>query len=418
KGLLDMRNNVLPDLADQVGELAGKFADTINAAHNASTAYPPPASLTGNNTGLLSTDLQGFTGKTEFAALDSSGKVVNSVTIDFGAMPAGSTIADVVNAVNAGLGGAATMSFNNGVMSFTGAGGNKVATGQVPGAGSDRGGHGFSQFFGLNDLVTAAVPSNFDTGFSATDANGFTPGGTMSLQLIGPGGDIASSYNLTMAGGSFNTILSDLNANMGGKVTFSMDSNGALVETPAPGYEGYGIHVVSDSTSRGATGTSFSQLFGLGNPYTADAANGLGVTSTITNDQNRVALGTLDTTAAVGNYALAAGDNSGAQALANVANQTVNFADFGDLKSIHGTLNQYAAMVLSNAGLKAAQADQLTQDAQSLSQEINQRQSDASGVNLDEELSNMIVYQNAYAAAGRVIKTAQDVYNSLLQAVS
>ncbi len=144
KGLMDMRDNVLPDLSNQVGELSAQFADSVNAVHNASTSYPPPNSLVGRDTGLLSTDPQGFTGQAEFAVTDASGTLINTVTVDFGALGPGATINDVVNQVNTALGGDATMSFSNGVMSFTGAGDNRVAIGQIAGNESDRGGHGFS----------------------------------------------------------------------------------------------------------------------------------------------------------------------------------------------------------------------------------------------------------------------------------
>ena len=112
-----------------------------------------------------------------------------------------------------------------------------------------------------------------------------------------------------------------------------------------------------------------------------------------------------------------AGDNTGAQAMSDVARKPITFADFGNLKSITSSIGQYGAMILSNAGVQASQVDKLAQDNAALRQEIDQRQSDTSGVNLDEELSNMIVYQNAYAAAGRVIKVAQEIYDVLLQAV-
>jgi flagellar hook-associated protein 1 FlgK len=418
KGLLDMRDHVLPDLADQIGELSSQFVDALNAAHNQNTAFPPPNTLTGKDTGLLSTDLQGFTGQAEFAVVDKTGQLVASTTVDFDALAPGSTIQDVVTAVNTGLGGAGTMTFNNGVLSFQAASAtNGVAIGQVSGDESSRGGHGFSQFFGLNDLVQSNVPSNFDTGFTTTDAHGFTPGGTMALQLVGPNGAVATNYTLTVGGSTFGDILNDLNTNMGSYVNFSLDSNGALVTTPASGFENYKIRVISDSTARGSTNTSMSQLFGIGDNYVADAATGIAVNPAIMTDQSKLALGQLDTSVAAGQPVLTAGDNRGAIGLSNVATKTIDFADYGTLKSINSTLGQYAATVLANTGIQASQVSQLSQDANALKSAVDQKQADTSGVNLDEELSNMIVYQNAYAAAGRVIKVAQDVYDTLLQII-
>jgi flagellar hook-associated protein 1 FlgK len=204
---------------------------------------------------------------------------------------------------------------------------------------------------------------------------------------------------------------------MGSYVNFSLDSNGALTTTPASGFESYKIRVVSDSTTRGTTNTSFSQLFGIGDNYVADAATGIVVNPTIMTDQSKLALGQLDTSVAAGQPVLTAGDNRGAITLANVATKTMDFADYGTLKSINSTLSQYAGTVLANTGIQASQTSQLSQDASSLKSAVDQKQADASGVNLDEELSNMIVYQNAYAAAGRVIKVAQDVYDTLLQII-
>jgi flagellar hook-associated protein 1 len=36
------------------------------------------------------------------------------------------------------------------------------------------------------------------------------------------------------------------------------------------------------------------------------------------------------------------------------------------------------------------------------------------GVNLDQELANLTVYQNAYGASARVISTIQTMYDSLM----
>ena len=47
---------------------------------------------------------------------------------------------------------------------------------------------------------------------------------------------------------------------------------------------------------------------------------------------------------------------------------------------------------------------------------MNRRDS-FSGVNLDEELSQMVVLQNSYSAAARVMTTANQMYDTLLDMV-
>ena len=65
---------------------------------------------------------------------------------------------------------------------------------------------------------------------------------------------------------------------------------------------------------------------------------------------------------------------------------------------------------------------QSAQNAQSTSQSLltaisNQRQS-VSGVSLDEEMTNLIQFQQAYQASARVMSTINDTFTSLLDMVS
>ena len=41
----------------------------------------------------------------------------------------------------------------------------------------------------------------------------------------------------------------------------------------------------------------------------------------------------------------------------------------------------------------------------------------ASGVNLDEEAANLLLYQQAYAAAAQIISVANEMFDTLLNAV-
>jgi len=105
-----------------------------------------------------------------------------------------------------------------------------------------------------------------------------------------------------------------------------------------------------------------------------------------------------------------AGDNSNALALGKTA-------DLGVLAG--GTVSagaSYASMVADN-GTIGAQA-QVNFDAQtSLYQQASQSQSSVAGVNLEEEASNLIRYQQSYQAAAQVISTANTIFDTLISAV-
>lgn len=417
RGLLNMRDKILPDMALELGRLGGTMVDQMNAVHNASTASPAVNAMTGRNTGLLGTDLHRFTGRTDFMVLDSAGAVVEKVTVDFSALPPGATLNDVVAAVNAGL-GSATMSFANGVMTLSAGAGLGVAIVDDPAAASNRGGRGFSHFFGMNDLVATRVPTIYQTGFQGADAHGFTPGGTVGFKVIGADNRVLTNYTMTVGAGDFNSIVNDLNSSaLAQYMTFSLDASGALVTTPLGGFSGAKLQVASDTTQRGGTGIPLSRLFGLGARYLADQASDVRVLDSIKNAPERFATGRIAFGAAVGAQALGVSNNEGAKALQALELTQLPFAATGKLGAFSGTMGQYAASILSNMGLMADDASSREADATALKQEIVKRRDDVSGVNLDEELSNMVTYQNSYNAAARIISTVQEMYDTLLAIV-
>ena len=295
-GLLTVRDVTLPNFALSLGELAGGVIDRLNAVHNNNVSVPPPGAFTGRNTGLLGTDALNFTGDMTFAALDSNNDYVGRVVVNFDAVPptidngggagalAGSTIDDLVTGLNGanGFNGSATVTFSAGVLTITAAGSaTGVATIQDTSRPSDRGGRGFSHFFGLNDLVEAIGETHFDTGMTGSDVNGFSSG-TITMELRGPENQTAVSFSVTPTPtDDFDALIVQLDSGGAGFVTFALDSNGALVATPASGFEAYGVVVTSDTTVRGASAVSMSDFFGLGDRYTMDAARGVSVVEAI-----------------------------------------------------------------------------------------------------------------------------------------
>jgi len=82
----------------------------------------------------------------------------------------------------------------------------------------------------------------------------------------------------------------------------------------------------------------------------------------------------------------------------------------------NGSVNYQSAysQIVSNIGVQANQAG-INQKAQAslLQQAINRQQSTA-GVNLDEEASNLLIFQQAYQAASKTIQIAQQAFQQIL----
>ena len=428
KGLVDMRDGALSDLQQELGAFARQTALAFNAQHNANAAFPPPASLAGADTGLLSTDALNFTGKTTIAVADSSGNMVSRVDVDFGAGTIsvdggaatgfGGTIGGFVTALNSALGANGTASFSGGTLSLAATGTNGIVIQDDATAPSSRGGVGFSQFFGLNDLFRTGSPSILTTGLSASDAGGFAAGGTMQFALKGPDGQIAKQASVTVtAGMTIGDVVSAMNTAFGGAATFALGSNGALSMTPAAPYANYKLNVTNDTTARGTTGMSFTQLFGLGITEASTPATNFTVNPAIGEQPGLLAFGQPSITPAsvAGDAIVSHGDARGILALQNLSSTRQSFGAVGALGAQSATLSDFAGAFYQDVATRSqaastantAQTDRLT--------EAQSRQSSDSGVNLDEELSNMMMYQQAYGAGARILNVVQQLYDTLLQ---
>jgi flagellar hook-associated protein 1 FlgK len=413
-GLLQLRDQTLPAFAEKMGVIFGGLAQTMNSASNAGSTVPAPASLQGRPSGLVGGDRLGFTGNAVFAVTAKDGTILAKTSVDFDALGPGATVNDAVNAINAGLGGAATASLAaDGTLSITASDPNTgVVVAQDPADPSARAGVGFSQYFGLNDIIRSdsnpLVPSGFTTG----DPSGFGSGQTAQIVLRDAAGKELGNYTFNGAAGqTFGDVITGLNASpLGGFGSFALDDRGQIRFTPTQAYSGASITIPSDSTNRSGTGLTFSALSGL-----TGGASGLSsghVRPDIATNASNLALARFRTDAAVGAKGLGAGDTSGATSFIDSLNGQVNLGKDGK-----NSIDAFAQQVFASAGSQAALAkDTMTDTAARRDDAINRRDT-FSGVNIDEELANMVVLQNSYSAAARVLNTAGEMYDTLINMV-
>lgn len=430
QGLVEMRDQVLAGLGQSLGNMAQQTALAYNAQSNANTAYPAAATLSGRNTGLLDTDAMNFTGDTRIAVADSSGNLVSRVDVDFDAgtlsvdggptQSIGSTVGDFVGALNTALGSNGSASFSNGQLTISAASGsgNGILVQDDASDPSSRGGTGFSQFFGLNDLFQAGVPSVLTTGLSASDSSGLAAGGTISLELKSSDGSVVKPVTVTTtAGQTIGDVVNALNTAMGGAVTFALSSKGAITPTNAPTYANYQLYVTNDTTARGTTGMSFSSLFGIGAQAAANQAANFSVTPMVASSPQNIPLITpaLTPASVAGDTIIESGDSRGAIALENVPTKTISFSAAGGIAAQATSLSNYAAAFYQNL---STQSNMVTTNQTSASDRLQEAQSQLSansGVNLDEELTNLTTYQQAYSAGARVLSVVDQLYQVLMQ---
>jgi flagellar hook-associated protein 1 FlgK len=428
KGLIDMRDDTLSSLQQELGSLARNTAFAFNAQSNANTSVPPPSTMEGRDTGLLSTDALNFSGKTTIAVASADGDMVSRIDVDFdagtlsvdggGPTSIGTTVGSFATALNSALGGNGSAGFSNGVLTVSASNGDGVVIQDDPTTPADRGGSGFSAYFGLNDIFRSGVPPIASTGLSAADAGGFAAGGSISFMLKNASGNIAkqATVNIT-AGMTIGDIITAINTSFGGTATATLGSDGALSITPASQYSAYNLSVASDTTQRGATGMSFTTLFGVGTAQMGALATSFEVNPALAASPSTLPFAQADIapTAVAGDSIAGSGDNRGLLALQNLQSQDQTFARIGNLGAQVATLGDYAGSFYQDVATRSqtvtssatAQSDRLA--------EAQSRQSQLSGVNLDEELTNMMSYQQAYAAGARMLTIVGQLYDTLLQ---
>ena len=131
----------------------------------------------------------------------------------------------------------------------------------------------------------------------------------------------------------------------------------------------------------------------------------------------RIGLATPGITSATvpGDSVVLGGDNSGAIALQNVITGSRSFSAAGGIAAQTASLSDYAATFYQNVSTQSNNVtqNQTTQDDRLT--EAQTRQSSNSGVNLDEELTNLTTYQQAYSASARILSVVDQLYTTLLQ---
>lgn len=436
KGLLQARDQDLVSLAEALGGFAAGLADTLNAVHNENAAYPAVSSMTGRQTGLLATDAHGFTGEAIIAVTNANGELAERLHIDFDAQTitaeapaavysfAGGTVGAFVTALNTALGAATpagSASFAGGVLSLDVGNGGGLVVQQDPANPSARAGRGFAHFFGLNDLVTRPTPFFFESGIDGADAHGLNAGGEITYRIRDSAGRPIGERTITIAGAlaapgsDWDDVIAALNApvtGLGGYGVFALDpATGRVSFTPAAGVD---VDLVADTTQRGATGVSFTALHGLSKASTAARAMELRVNADIIADPSRLSIGRPDLTLALGDQIIEGGDNRGASALLAARDIARHFPAAGVLTSQTSTLANYAARLAGEAGRLASSAQREKQGAEAVAAAAGDRRAQVENVSIDDELMKMTTFQNAYAAAARVIQAATDMLDILM----
>ncbi|MEQ5778241.1 flagellar hook-associated protein FlgK [Thalassospira sp. NFXS8] len=183
-GLIELRDETLPDIQAQLDNLAVTLMDSVNAITNLGTAYPGVDELTSSQ--LVSAgDAVSGSGTVRLVATDDNGDASEIVDIDLSTI---STVQDLVDTINASTSLSATLN-DDGTLTIaaTSDDANVAIINMDAALGSDD--QGFSDYFGLNDMFTGTSAANISLNSAWQDNPSLLPTGSGVLDATLAVGD-------------------------------------------------------------------------------------------------------------------------------------------------------------------------------------------------------------------------------------
>ena len=210
-------------------------------------------------------------------------------------------------------------------------------------------------------------------------------------------------------------LAGQISAGLGAFGTAGLAADGRLQLAAASGYalaigEGDSAIIGSDSAGH-SRAHGLSHYFGLNDLLVSDAGDPtrVRVRDDLATDSRLLARSRLDIDAGPPASARlgGAGDNRGAQALAAAFEISVATVARGDLPAGSFRLGDYAAEIVAVRAGAADRAMGAAANDRALADDLAARQAATSGVNLDEELARLVLYQEAYSVSARLIADHQ-----------
>ncbi len=335
KGLIDLRDTILPNHQAELDSLTQTMCTQVNAVHNQGTGFPPPSQLSGTKVVNQNADLTGTgTGSVRIAFLDNLGKFsAPPIDIDLTQFTLGGdssggiavfhgppnpppTVTTLISLINTSANRTVASLNSSGALVLSG-GTSNISITSLSGP-AEISGIGFSAYFGLNDFFVAppTTPSTPNVGMA----------NTLSVRA-----DIVQNPEY-LACGSGNTI------------------SGMDVSVP---------------------------------PNTGEPVNQIGISKS----KNDIALSLLNT----------------------LTQNSTTFQAAGNLRSYQGSFMDYTSTIITLISTDANESSREFKFNQSVAENLQERLNSLNGVNEEQELSNLILFQQTYKASAKMMKTIDDL---------
>ncbi len=444
KGLIEIRDVTLPSLQSQLDELAGGLKEAINSAHNMGTSYPAPSSLTGTRT-FINPDQQSIqiqNGDVRFTIFDAEGNQVATASLGGDLGFTEGTISDMTTTIQNWLRSPNGANLPQAVVEVNEDGHLVIDTGDSSysfsimdtansAAGADqqnvtinfaangttnydRQFSGFSSFFGMNDFFTSQNPEsvydskvvskNLDLGLKEQVVLGFSS----------PSEGINFGTITVNPGDSLQDIVNKINENP--------DLNETVKASLVPNGDGYVLRIVNttgeqleicENRLNGDPAPGLISKLGI-QPSDALTASSIQVREDITQNPNLIAGGVPEFNASSGEYQINQASNATAIKMAEMFSSTLSFNQAGTIGATETTLANYASTFVGSIASQASNTKSNMEYQQELCTSIATKEATISGVDIDQELSYMIMFQQSYAANAKAFTANKEILDMLM----
>ncbi|MBE1423799.1 flagellar hook-associated protein 1 FlgK [Desulfomicrobium macestii] len=158
----------------------------------------------------------------------------------------------------------------------------------------------------------------------------------------------------------------------------------------------------------GSDTTGLLAALGINTFFEGSDARTLSVNNSVRSNSSRINTGHIN-----GAGEMNEGDNTTAAAIAALQTKAVSTRTVIEGTS-RQTLGEYYSTLVAKAGSDTQSAKFNAEYQEALANDLRSRQESVSGVNLDEEMTNLIKFQHAYTAAAKLITTAESMLEVLL----
>jgi flagellar hook-associated protein 1 FlgK len=218
-----------------------------------------------------------------------------------------------------------------------------------------------------------------------------------------------SATSITIDKDAGGTTLTDLQSDIDAvaNITASITTDGQLKIDAASGY----TFAFSDDTS------NVLAALGINTFFTGSDAAGVEVNDVIGLNKNNIAA------AQVGSDGtMASGNNANALAVTDLQSTTLSISQWtcdrinGNTQgSVTSTIEDYYHSMVGSIGIASASVSKDRSFSELMVNELTDIRDSISAVSLDEEMTNLISYQHAYAAAAKLISTSDEMLKTLLE---